>query len=244
MKDNEDLKKEETKEIAGFKNEILILKKKNIKYKIFIWLLVFLYIFTILGILYNSINNQIIQSKESIIEKVVKIDLNEFKESWNKKVYKIKYDNSFTNIKFNIYELDKEIVKQLNRYLYINKDRSLQLKKELKSSDNISIYTPVLFWIDKNLELTNIKDFNITNSNQLMKKVANSISYTESFSDKTIDTIIQLNEFCYYFEKNKNDFYRDGYSKNIKYCKDILNTIENDKKIKNKNLISIKQKNI
>ena len=67
-----------------------------------------------------------------------------------------------------------------------------------------------------------------------MDKVSTIINPERSFSDKTIDTIVQLNEFCYYFEKNKNDFYRDGYSKNIKSCKDIVTTLENDKKIKNK----------
>ncbi len=71
----------------------------------------------------------------------------------------------------------------------------------------------------------------IKKSSELMDQVATIINPEKAFSDKTIDTIIQLNSFCYYFEKNRDDFYRNGYSKNIKSCKDIVTTLGSDEKI-------------
>ncbi len=233
----EEMKNKETSKNAGYEEEILNLNKK---FKILIWSFILVCMLIVAAISYFIINNKTIQPKETITETVVKIDLSEFKKSWNKKVYQIKYDNSFMNIKFDTYELDKEIKEELNTYLYVNKAKALELKKELKESDNVLIYIPIISWIDKNIELKSFKSTNITNSSQLMKEVANTVNPMKPFSNKTIDTVLQLNEFCYYFEKNKKDFYRDGYSKNIKYCKDIVATLKDDEKIKNKNLASIK----
>ena len=59
------------------------------------------------------------------------------------------------------------------------------------------------------------------NSSELMKYVSNSVAKGKPFSNSVIDKVIQLNEFCFYFERNKKSFYREGYTKNIESCSDI-----------------------
>ena len=122
----------------------------------------------------------------------------------------------------------------MNSYLPVDKNSLQEFRSELKRSDNALIYTPVISWINEKLKLKNIKSDTIHGSSELMDQVATIINPEKAFSDKTIDTIIQLNSFCYYFEKNRDDFYRNGYSKNIESCKYILTTVGSDEKIKNK----------
>jgi hypothetical protein len=61
-----------------------------------------------------------------------------------------------------------------------------------------------------------------------MQYVSEIIDPSKPFSKNTIDTVVQLNEFCYYFDQNKERFYRNGYTKNIKNCQVIQKILDKD----------------
>lgn len=157
-----------------------------------------------------------------------KATFGEFTKTWNKKVYKIKYANNHLNINFDKYELNGDVLNQLDTYLKYDKNKYIALKKRLQGSDYSLKYMPIVLWIDAKLEVKYLDKKNITNDSQLTEHVASIINPKTWFSDKTIDTVIQLNEFCYYFEKNKDKLHNNGYTKNIKSCKKIQEILDRD----------------
>lgn len=176
----------------------------------------------------KSINTQNIQEK-----KIQKTDYSRFVVNWNKQVYYIK-DHEYS--KFKTISLEKyilkndieDISKKLKIFLQFEDNNLQQLTKikNLKFSERF--YLPVIMWIDNRnkIKFSNI-DQKISQS-ELEENIAKTIS-DPYFSVSTIDKIIQLNEFCYYFKKNKNLFLKKGFSKNITKCEYIQKILDLNK---------------
>lgn len=163
--------------------------------------------------------HNILQTKNTQISKVDKMKV--FKNIWNEKIYTIKYDNSFLNINFNKYTIKNSASALMNKLTTFDQKASEEEITNLQKSKYKDLYLPKIRWLEMRKRFVDINYDDITDSTQMMEYLAHKINPQSGFSDATIDTIIQANNFCYFFELNRIDFYRDGYSKNIKSCKDI-----------------------
>ncbi len=149
------------------------------------------------------------------------VDTKEFKGVWNKVVSRIKYDNTHLKINFDKYKLGKAPQKDLSKYLSFDHQHLESLKGKLESSQNTFMISPFIKWVDKKMKVSYIKPSKKFDSGELMQYVSNIVNPGKPFSSNTIDTVVQLNEFCYYFERNKDRFYREGYTRNVKSCRKI-----------------------
>ncbi len=155
----------------------------------------------------------------------VKVDNIEFIETWNTKISKIKYASNL-KIDFDKYKLREEPQKELTSYISFDKNKNISLKEQLEKSKFKLKYTPIISWIEMKFKVNYVKPEKEMQSNELMKYLAGKINPNKPFSNNTIDTVVQLNEFCYYFEKNKDNLYRKGYTRNIKSCKKIQEILD------------------
>jgi len=89
-------------------------------------------------------------------------------------------------------------------------------------------FKPVVAWIDEKLALGAYSPSKPMNSRELWKYIANIVTPRKSYSAHTTYKIIELNNFCYFFDKHRKKFYRDGYSRNIKTCDQIQEILVED----------------
>ncbi len=146
---------------------------------------------------------------------------NEFRDIWNKTISEIKYKNTPLDIDFDKYKLGQEPQNDLSKYLSFESQKLHSLKSELISSKNTFMISPFITWVEKKDKISYNKSTKKLDSDALMQYVSKIISPNKAFSRNTIDTVVQLNEFCYYFDRNKDKFYRQGYTRNVKNCRKI-----------------------
>lgn len=153
-----------------------------------------------------------------------------FVDTWNGTVYEIK-DN--IDLERTIENTDKYLVK--NDYSDISQKLKALLDfsdrpfiAELKTLQNIkfskSLYLAVIEWIKARNRIKYLKLTSTMDSSKLSQKIATMVD-NEYFSASTVDKIVQLNDFCYFFEKNKLSLYRDGMSKGITKCTQIKSNL-------------------
>ena len=142
----------------------------------------------------------------------------EFRDIWNETISKIKYKNTHLDVNFNKYKVGSDPQHDLSRLLSFNHQKLQTLKSELKVSKNTFMIKPFISWIDAKEKISYSKPSEKLDSDALMHYVSKIVRPDKSFSRNTIDTVVQLNEFCYYFERNKDRFYREGYTRNVKGC--------------------------
>ena len=159
--------------------------------------------------------------KEHLAEEVKKVDTSEFVTVWNKAIAEIKYDNTHLKINFDKYKLENLPQSELKKYLTTDKNKYTSLKKQLDTSKYVSKYIPLIDWDEQKNKIKYIKPDKDMDSYELMEYVAKIVNPRKSFSNNTIDKVVQLNEFCYFFEKNKESFYLEGYSRNMENCEKI-----------------------
>ena len=150
-----------------------------------------------------------------------KNNIKEFTSIWNKTISEIKYRNTHLKIDFDTYKLGEFPENNLKRLLFFDKEKLLPLKIELESKKYEDMYSPVATWIDRKINVSYTSLAKKLDSDGLMLYVSKIVTPERPFSRNTIDAIIQLNSFCYYFDRNKEKFYRKGYDKNIKNCQKI-----------------------
>jgi len=179
---------------------------------------------------FSTINNT---RQQSIKKSKMKVNYSRFVNTWNKQVYSLK-DN--LNSKFKNNSLEKyiiknnidDILKKLKIFLQFKDNYLQQLRKIKNLKFAEEFYLPVIMWINSRNKIKSINiDQKITQS-ELEKSVAKAIG-DPYFSPNTIDQIIQLNEFCYYFEKNRGIFLKKGLSKSITKCEYIQKNLDKNK---------------
>ena len=185
------------------------------------------FIVSVICILIDCFSSSYRLPQSNIQIKPLKADIEEFKDIWNKAIYRIKYDNTHLKINFNKYKLEKDVQKDILKYLSFNHQQLKLIKDNLESSQNIFMISPFIKWIDRKIKVSYNKPSKNLNSRELMKYVSNVINPSKAFSNNTIDTIVQLNEFCYYFDRNKDKFYRQGYTRNVQNCRKIEKILKN-----------------
>lgn len=148
-------------------------------------------------------------------------DTTKFVSIWNHKVINLKYDYIYLKINFEQYKIsDNNVTENVLKFLEFNKNEDKKLKSQIETNNRYTQYIPIQRWLDER-NIINYKKKKGMNSSKLMKYFADIVNPSKPFSDNTIDKIIQLNEFCYFFERNKEKFYRDGYTRNITSCSKI-----------------------
>lgn len=220
-KNKSGLTKEEEKELSALRESLKRKSQKSNKIVLYIMIGVAIVGAITACILSNCLStkqiNQIPENKH-----IEKIDVGEFVKTWNKKIYQIKYDNLHLKIDFKRYELNAtNAPNRLSTFLSFSNGDDTALKHKVEEKKLDALLLPFSSWLNEKEKVHYVKSNKAMNSNELMKSVAKSVSRSKSFSNNTIDKVIQLNEFCYYFEKQKDAFYRDGYTKNVKSCDDI-----------------------
>jgi len=158
-------------------------------------------------------------------------DYKRFVNTWNNSIYEIK-DNM--NLERAINEPDKYLLK--NNYKDIEQKLKIlldfedkQFSKKLKELQNIkfskSLYLAAIEWIKMRNRVKYIKLTPTMDSTKLSNAIATMID-DEYFSASTVDKIVQLNDFCYFFEKNKLNLYNQGMSKGITKCTQIQSNLK------------------
>ena len=173
-------------------------------------------------------NNKIPKSLDSGESNKIQIYTKEFTSIWNKTISEIKYRNTHLKIDFDTYKLGEFPENNLKRLLFFDKEKLLPLKIELESKKYEDMYSPVATWIDRKINVSYTPLAKKLDSDGLMLYVSKIVTPERPFSRNTIDAIIQLNSFCYYFDRNKEKFYRKGYDKNIKNCQKIKKLMVDD----------------
>lgn len=165
-------------------------------------------------------------------QRQLKPDTKKFVKTWNKKLADIQYgEYSFLNLNLEKYKLDNENPqKKIDSFLKSDKNKFIVLKSRLNKSLYKSNYMPLIVWIEEKQKWKKrySQHEGPMDSYALMDYVENIVTPSKGFSNNTIDKVIQLNEFCYYFESNKQSFYRKSYTKNIKRCKQIQEVLDED----------------
>lgn len=166
--------------------------------------------------------------KDSIVDSFKKPDISEFVTVWNKAIAETKYDNTHLKLNFDKYKLTKLPQSEIKKYLNTDRKKYSSLKKQLEASEYTLNYTPLIDWVDKKSKINYVEPDKDMDSYELMSYVANIVNPGKGFSNNTIDRVVQLNEFCYFFDKNKDSFYREGYTRNIKNCQKIGKILDVD----------------
>ena len=154
-----------------------------------------------------------------------------FVNTWNNSIYEIK-DN--INLERSINKPDKYLLK--NNYKDIEQKlktlldfEDKQFTEELKELQNIkfskSLYLAAIEWIKTRNRVKYLKLTPTMDSTKLSNAIATMID-DEYFSASTVDKIVQLNDFCYFFEKNKLNLYNKGMSKGISKCRQIQSNLK------------------
>lgn len=205
-------------------------KRSNLIYVFIALLMICVAVCINIGCFSSSQNiNQ--QQRQVIKEKTIqKVDYSRFVDTWNKQIYDLKYniDSMFEANSLEKYILKNDIgdiTKKLKMFLQFEDDYLQQLAqmKNLKFAERF--YLPVIMWIDSKNKIKYIDiDQNISQS-ELEESVAKAIG-DPYFSPNSINRVIQLNEFCYYFERNKNIFFKEGLSKSITKCEYIQKNLD------------------
>ncbi len=213
-----------------FNNELEIsieIEDKQNKYKmIYILPIIFIFIFYIF-----------LTTKDSDIRTTPIADKKETKTTSNAMVISQDYS---------------EIVKEWNKS--INENKNIDKKYLLENSNNEYIYSQLTTYLNLKKyedELNKIKDLddfhgvvakkwiNFRNeikfkelnknipANELYKEIAEIVN-EDSFSPKVVLKIVQLNDFCFYYEKNKEQFFKQGLDKKTK-CEDVKEWLKDNK---------------
>ncbi|MFX4229999.1 hypothetical protein ACOL3I_00745 [Aliarcobacter butzleri] len=178
----------------------------------------FIYIFVSIVILLIGINFLIMKDKTvkqdtKNIEVVTKTySYKNFKENWNRYIYEEEIDN-----KYLLKEDDKEyIYSELEKYLKFNP--YLEELSKIKDLSNAYLI-PVKDWIESRNKINYVKFEDNLKEEDLYKSIVKILN-TEHFSKNTVINIIELNDFCFFYEENKNKFFNNGLDKKTK-CNDI-----------------------
>jgi hypothetical protein len=205
---------------------------KFIKKNLILWIVVMAGIF-IVCVLTKCLNSEPlplppnIDTNDSNTSKPIK-DSSEFVNNWNNQIYKLKIDNTHLKINFDKYKLGVEPQKELDRFLDFNQSKIRSLKEKLENSKFKFKYKPILSWIEMKQNIKYVIQKDEMDSRQLMEFTASIANPPDVFSNNTIDKVAQLNEFCYYFDINKNKLYRDGFTRNINDCEQIQEILNVD----------------
>lgn len=198
-------------------------KKLKIKYIVIILFSIGNIICFFMGCFSTINQNKIISKKELAREDVVNYD--SFYKQWNKKIYDVKYSNTYLPIDFSQYVLtDKSntyIENKITKFINYSHPEIKSLQISLENSKYKFKYIPIIEWLKMKNDIKSIKHKTFKGSGKYEKYIADTISPHRWFSNNTIDKILQMNEFCYYFDKNKDKFYNNGYTRNIKSCKQL-----------------------
>ena len=142
-----------------------------------------------------------------------------FKEQWEERVSYIELNH---NLNLENYYIKDDVLSSLESFIKIDNSKYTNNIEKMKNSENSPYFNLPLIngWFKKrsNIKYTQSNKKPTTN-NELYKKIENTLH--QPYSLNSIDKIIELNDFCYYFEQHKEDFYEEGYPKSIKTCKDI-----------------------
>ena len=193
-------------------------------------LIIFVIRFVPISVSSDEINNSI---KEEYKER----DYNrEFVKYWNKNIYDLMYSKHSKEVNFQKYEItekdENSTLEIVQNFLLFDKVEIEKKIKKLEESQYNQIYIPYIEWLklQKNLNYKSKNKFK--NINTFEEYIADAIDPNISFSKAVMKKIIELNEFCYYFDKHKKKFYKKGYNQNIKSCKQVEEIMQLDKKSK------------
>lgn len=165
---------------------------------------------------------------DNTFNKIKKQNTTKFVSIWNGKVLDLEYDYIYLKLNFEQYKIvDSNATENILSFLKFNKDEDKKLESQIVASQRHMQYIPIQRWIEERNTI-NYKKKKRMDSKELMEYLGEIVNPGKTFSNNTIDKIIQLNEFCYYFEKNKDKFYRDGYTRNIKSCSKIQEKLDKD----------------
>lgn len=209
----EKIYKEIYQQLNVFDNNLdVIIKTNEIISKKFIYIFVSIAILLI-GIIFLITKEKTIKQDTQNIEIVEKTyTYKEFKENWNKYIYEEEIGN-----KYLLKEDGKEyIYSELEKYLDLN-----QYVEELSKIKDLSnaYLIPVKEWIETRNKINYIKFEDKLTEKDLYKSISKILSM-EHFSKNTVINIIELNDLCYFYEKNKDKFFKNGLDKKTK-CNDI-----------------------
>lgn len=220
----EKIYKEIYQQLNVFDNNLDVsIKTNEIISKKFIYMFVSIAILLI-GMIFLITKEKNIKQDTQNIEIVEKTySYKNFKENWNKYIGEEEIDKKYILIEDN----EKYIYSELEKYLELN-----QYVEELSKIKDLSnaYLIPVKDWIETRNRIKYIKFEDNLKEEDLYKSIAKILN-TEHFSKNTVINIIELNDFCYFYEKNKDKFFKNGLDKKTK-CDDI-------KKKLNENSINI-----
>lgn len=185
-------------------------EKMNTYKLMYIFPIIFISIFAIYVYLQSSSkkNSPTIQKEE-----VINQDYSEFKTNWNKYIKEEKNIDS----KYLLENSNKEYIYfELTKYLKINK--YIDELNKIKALNN-AYFMPVINWIEARNKI-NYLELNKNMSEKEMYDYIAKILHAEYFSKKVLLELIQINDFCFYYEKHREEFFRKGLNSNIE-CKDI-----------------------
>ena len=158
-------------------------------------------------------------------------DSEKFIKSWNSDIVRLsirQIKNSNYKIDFSKYKIKKDPQKALGAFLAKDESKLKNIKQQLVSHKDKAYFKPLIIWIDKKLEMKHYAPLKPMNSKELWKYVAGIVNPHKSYSPNTTYKIIELNNFCYFFDKYKNDFYQEGYDRYMKSCEQVQKILDED----------------
>ena len=173
---------------------------------------------------YTKITNK--QEEQKTFPKEVKtIENNDiqkfkkFKEQWQERVSYIELNH---NLNLKNYYIKDNVLSSIKSFIDINNSKYTNNIEKMKNSENSPYFNLPLIngWFTERSKIKYTQSIKEPTTNKELYKMIENTLY-EPFSLNAIDKIIELNDFCYYFEQYKEDFYQEGYPKSIKTCKDI-----------------------
>ena len=167
-----------------------------------------------------------IEPQAQNIVPVKQADTKKFVQLWNKKIYKIKYENIRLGVDFEKYEINATNAQdKISSFLHFSTSKDQHLAEEINSKDLSVPLMPIKKWIDLRAKVPHLVNQKMMNSTELMRYVEKG-TRSRTFSNNAISKVIQFNEFCYYFEKQKDILYREGYTRNMKSCDQFQEIID------------------
>jgi len=158
-------------------------------------------------------------------------DTTKFVKSWNSDIVRLnikQIKSSNYKIDFSKYKMKKDPQNELKPLLMVERDRLKKLRQQLVSHKDKMYFKPVVTWIDEKLAWGDYNPSKPMTTKELWKYIANIVNPGHGYSTLTTYRIIEINNFCYFFDKYKEKFYSDGYDRNIKTCGQIQDILDED----------------
>ncbi len=158
-------------------------------------------------------------------------DTEKFVKSWNNNIVKLdikQIKSSNYKIDFSKYKIKKDPKKALQSLLSVDGNRLKKIREQLVSHKDKMYFKPLIAWIDEKLALGAYSLSKSMDTGELRKYVASIVNPRKSYSAHTTYKLIELNNFCYFFDKHRKKFYSDGYDRNIKTCDQIQEILVED----------------